>query len=82
MGEGGGSVIYPARRYLPDGKAQYQKSPILYAVKECYPLTPRYAFSRNGAGEIVPDEDSEEARIYLAGAKAMQSAEAESSGRV
>lgn len=82
IGEGGGSVIYPAQRYLPDEELQYRKTFILYAVKECYPLTPRYTFSRNRVGEIVPDEDSEGARTYLAGAKAMQAAEAESSGKV
>lgn len=82
MGEGGGSVIYPAQRYLPDGEAQYRKSPILYALKECYPLTSRYTFSRNKAGEIVPDEDTEKARRYLAEAKAMQAAENAASGEV
>ena len=36
IGEGGGSILYPAIRMLPD-KVGYRESRIDYAIKECFP---------------------------------------------
>ena len=75
IGEGGGSIIYPVSRYLPDGQQTYQKSPILYALKECCPLSSKYIFLRDEKGEIIPEKEEADARTYLERVKKMQSAE-------
>lgn len=77
IGEGGGSIIYAAWKYLPDKNMSYQKSPILYALKECFPLSQKYHFFRNEAGEIQP-----KAEQYLALAKQMQLAENTITGEI
>lgn len=82
IGEGGGSIIYPARRHLPDGEEGYSESPLLYALKECYPLSERFSFTRDSAGEVVPEEDSREARRYLKRVKEMQRAENAVTGEI
>ena len=51
IGEGGGSVTYPALRMLPSGDG-YKTGQMNYAVKECYPESDRYTFTRNASGEI------------------------------
>ncbi len=60
IGEGGGSIIYAAWKYLPDENMSYQKSPILYALKECFPLSQKYHFFRNNTGEIQPEAEQKE----------------------
>lgn len=82
IGEGGGSIIYPVRKYLPDGNDSYRESPILYAVKECYPLSIKYEFCRNDRGEVVPEGESEAAGVYLARIKQMQFSENAVSGEI
>lgn len=82
IGEGGGSIIYPVRKYLPDGNDSYRESPILYAVKECYPLSIKYEFCRNGRGEVVPAGESEAAGAYLARIRQMQFSENAVSGEI
>ena len=82
IGEGGGSIIYPVRKYLPDGNDSYRESPILYAVKECYPLSIKYEFYRNDRGEVVPAGESEAAGAYLARIKQMQFSENAVSGEI
>ncbi len=74
IGEGGGSIIYPAQRRLPDGES-YSESQILYALKECYPLSSKYAFIRKASGEIRPAQADEEAVRYLELVKRMQFSE-------
>lgn len=81
IGEGGGSIIYPAVRMLPDHDG-FRASHILYAVKECYPQSGRFVFHRNEDGEICAEENNAEAAAYLAKAKEMQENEAQVSGRV
>ena len=51
IGEGGGSIIYPALRSFPDGGG-YRTGSIRYAVKECYPESGRFEFTRSETGEI------------------------------
>ncbi len=80
LGEGGGSIIYPIEKYIPDGKNNYTKSNIHFALKECYPVSSRYEFIRNSEGEILPT--TEEAREYLWHIKRMQMAEDEISGKI
>lgn len=82
IGEGGGSLIYPVRRYLPEGNGAYRESPILYALKECYPLSPRYTFVRDSHGSIGPEGDEEGAKEYLERARQMQVTENEVTGEI
>lgn len=77
IGGGGGSIIYPVWKYLPDENPSYQKSPILYALKECFPLSSKYNFYRNDFGEIQPITEK-----YLAQAKQMQLAENTVTGEI
>lgn len=81
IGEGGGSIIYPVCRYLPDGNS-YSQSRIMYALKECYPLTLKYKFSRDAAGEIRPEQEDEEAAQYLSRVKQMHFSENAISGEI
>lgn len=82
IGEGGGSIIYPACRYLPGEGHTYQKSPILYALKECFPLSSKYRFFRNDTGEIQPVKEEEKAKQYLARTKEMLLAENTVTGKI
>ncbi len=75
IGEGGGGILYPVRKYLPDGSGAYTESPISYAMKECFPLSAKYRFSRADTGEIRPQKEDTEAWNYLNRAKEMQLAE-------
>lgn len=81
IGEGGGGIIYPAIRMLPDSGG-YKTSHILYAVKECYPQSDRFQFSRNKSGEICAPPGDLEAEAYLAKAKEMQEQEESVSGSI
>lgn len=83
IGEGGGSIIYPALRMLPDGDG-YKAGHILYAIKECFPESDRFITERNAQGEIIArDADSSgQAELFLAHAKQMQLAEEEISGKI
>ena len=72
IGEGGAGIIYPVYKYLPGQQETYEMSPILYALKECYPVSSKYAFCRNETGEIRPEKESEAAAEYLARIKQMQ----------
>ncbi len=72
IGEGGAGIIYPVYKYLPGQQETYEMSPILYALKECYPVSSKYAFCRNETGEIRPEKESEAAAEYLAHIKQMQ----------
>ena len=81
IGLGGGGIIYPARRlvmredqWLPDG--------FQYALKECYPISAHAAFIRNADGQIVPEDDSHEAVLYLQRSKQLQWAEKEVSRKI
>ncbi len=82
LGEGGGSMIYPIEKYIPDEKDNYTKSNIHFALKECYPVSSKYEFIRNSAGEIQPATEEEAAREYLRHIKRMQMAEDEISGKI
>lgn len=73
IGEGGGSIIYTAWKYVPDENMSYRKSPILYALKECFPLSQKYNFFRNEAGEIQPDTEQKESESDLVLAMKRQS---------
>ena len=71
IGEGGGSLVYPAARWRradrdgaqadvdePGYDSEHETEESLYAVKECFPVSPEYAFSRQPSGEIAPEPDS------------------------
>lgn len=89
IGEGGGSILYPAIRMLPDQEG-YRESRIEYAIKECFPESDRFALYRNADGEICAAETASkdhtgsatDASEFLARAKQMQCAEEEISGQV
>lgn len=81
IGEGGGSIIYPALRMLPDQDG-YKTSRIKYAVKECYPQSGKFNFTRDGQGTVRPDADDPAAEAYLKKAKEMQEHEETASGEV
>lgn len=89
IGEGGGSILYPAIRMLPDQEG-YRESRIEYAIKECFPESDRFALYRNEDGEICAAEDTSKDRTgsatdaseFLTRAKQMQCAEDEISGQV
>ena len=81
IGEGGGSIIYPALRSFPDGGG-YRTGSIRYAVKECYPESGRFEFTRRETGEIRAAGDAPEAAEYLEKLKAMQREEGEISGQI
>lgn len=82
IGEGGGSVIYPVQKFLPDEKGAYHKSSILYALKECFPVSSKYTFSRNTDGEITPSQEGADSRGYLSRAKEMLLNENEITGEI
>lgn len=72
IGEGGGSVVYPAFRKRYTGEGRYESGEILYALKECFPVSVWYQFVRSASGEIVPAEESEESQAYLLAVQSMQ----------
>ncbi len=82
IGEGGGSILYPVQKCLPDGNGAYTKSPILYALKECFPLSEKFCFSRTDTGEIQPEKEDAKAWRYLERAKEMQLAENAVTGEI
>ena len=89
IGEGGGSILYPAIRMLPD-KVGYRESRIEYVIKECFPESDRFSLYRNANGEICAAEDTSKERTgavtdateFLERAKQMQREEEEISGQV
>lgn len=82
IGEGGGSIIYPVRRHLPGEGEGSGGSNFLYALKECYPVSPEYTFTRDAYGEVVPQDASREAESYLSRIKEQQLAENEITGQI
>ena len=71
IGFGGGSIVYPAQKLvrqegqlLPDGFS--------YALKECYPVCPEYAYVRRPEGTVVPRQTDGEAAAYLARVQELQ----------
>ena len=72
IGEGGGSIVYPAirRRYLGEDEPQDDK--VLYALKECFPVSTEYSFVRTDSGEISPAPFSEAGLRYLNAVQNMQ----------
>lgn len=71
IGEGGGSIIYPVQKFLPNENRTYSKSSILYALKECFPVSSQYTFFRNDSGEIAPVQTENNSKQYLSRAKEM-----------
>ncbi|MCD8362150.1 MAG: TIR domain-containing protein [Lachnospiraceae bacterium] len=74
IGYGGGSVIYPAVRLLSRGGQNFRDG-IVYALKECYPVSERHLFVRTESGEIVPAAPSDTERFYFERIKSMQKRE-------
>lgn len=82
IGEGGGSIIYPVRRYLPNEEKGSAGSYFLYVLKECYPVSPEHVFTRNDYGEIVPEDANSKAVQYLSRIKEHQLAESKITGQI
>ena len=81
LGEGGGSLIYPAVRvYIEEGGAH--REPMRLAVKECFPISEKYRFHRDETGSIVPGTNFEEGAAFLASVQAMQRREADITGHI
>ena len=81
LGEGGGSLIYPAVRvYIEEGCIY--REPMRLAVKECFPISEKYRFRRDETGSIVPGTDLEEGAVFLSSVQAMQRREAEVTGHI
>lgn len=76
IGFGGGSILYPAERLIGSGE-NLASDDLNYVIKECFPVSADYVFTRNENGEIVPQNPSERSMNYLAGAKRMQLREKE-----
>ncbi|MCD8120996.1 MAG: TIR domain-containing protein [Clostridiales bacterium] len=71
IGRGGGSLIYPAKRYVTYGD-RLDCDGMIYALKECYPSSLGHRFIRDEQGEIVPETRSEADAFYLACVKRLQ----------
>ncbi|MCD8082428.1 MAG: TIR domain-containing protein [Clostridiales bacterium] len=71
IGRGGGSLIYPAKRYVTHGD-RLDCDGMIYALKECYPSSLGHRFIRDEQGEIVPETRSEADAFYLACVKRLQ----------
>jgi len=71
IGRGGGSILYPAQKQLVRNGVMYTDG-ILYALKECYPVSMGHSFSRNQNGEIVPIHERSEDMQYLHRAQLLQ----------
>lgn len=71
IGNGGGSVIYPADRIFQT-KDGFSRDGIVYALKECYPLSEKHHFIRNPQGQIVPEIPDDGELVYLEKVQQMQ----------
>lgn len=71
IGFGGGSIIYPAEK-IYECNGEVKRDGIIYALKECYPVTLGYEFTRNEYGEIIPKTKSDAEISYLQHVKQMQ----------
>lgn len=71
IGEGGGSLIYPAVR-LHRTETGYVAGKARFALKECFPSSKKHPFLRADSGEIRPADASIEAQTYLTNASRMQ----------
>ncbi len=81
LGEGGGSLIYPAVRvHIEEGRIR--RDPMQLAIKECFPLSEKYRFRRDEKGCIVPESDQEDGAAFLTSVKAMQRREADVTGHI
>ena len=74
IGCGGGSVIYPAERLRAE-KGNIIRGGISYVLKECFPVSSLYEFTRSESGEIVPLSGGASAKQYLQRVREMQIAE-------
>lgn len=71
IGFGGGSIIYPAVKYAKSGDTAVGDG-LDYVLKECFPVSAAYGFTRRDDGEIVPEKDDAESAEYLRWCKEMQ----------
>lgn len=82
IGEGGGSLIYPAAKLIYTNDHQYKISELNYALKECYPVSSEYLFIRTDSGEIMPQTISPESISYLNTVQNMQMQEQSVTGTI
>ncbi len=81
LGEGGGSLIYPAVRvYTEEGRIC--REPMRLAIKECFPISEKYRFCRDETGSIVPGTDGKDGAAFLASVQAMQRREADTTRQI
>ncbi len=76
LGEGGGSLIYPAVRVHIEEDGVHQE-PMHYALKECFPISEKYRFLRDETGRIVPSARQEEGLAFLSSVQDMQRRESD-----
>ena len=81
LGEGGGSLLYPAVRVNIEEGCVYRE-PMQLAVKECFPISEKYHFRRDETGSVVPGTDPEEGAVFLSSVQAMQRREADVTGQI
>lgn len=81
LGEGGGSLIYPAVRVYTKEGCIYRE-PMQLAIKECFPLSEKYRFRRDETGSIIPGTDLKEGAAFLASVQAMQRRESDVTGQI
>ena len=71
IGFGGGSIVYPAQK-LTRQDGQLQPDGFSYALKECYPVCPEYAYIHDPEGTVVPRQTDGAAQAYLARVQELQ----------
>ena len=71
IGYGGGSILYPVQKQVMQNGV-LQMDGIMYALKECYPATLTYSYTRRESGEIVPVHENTEDLLYLHQVQLMQ----------
>ena len=76
LGEGGGSLIYPAVRiHIEDGHVV--REPMHLALKECFPISEKYRFRRDETGCIIPWSAPKEGAVFLDSVASMLRQEAD-----
>ena len=81
IGCGGGSILYPAQKQFAQNGV-LQTDGILYVLKECYPASPSYSYTRKENGEVVPVDKNEEDMWYLQRAQLLQLEEGKVSRKI
>ena len=71
IGYGGGSILYPAQKQMVQNGV-LRTDGIMYVLKECFPASSGYSYTRADNGEIIPVSENTEDILYLQQAQLMQ----------